>query len=74
MRSTGKVQWGRTFDVTKDAAHNALAEKNLDIKKDLSAGSWTVVKFNIAPAKPEDVRRILITPKFNEIQLRRTVG
>lgn len=66
----GKVSWGRQFDPAKDNDHNKLAEKEIDLNDTLGAGSWTLVKFKIAPAKAEDVRRIVIAPVFNAVLLR----
>lgn len=66
----GKVKWGRLYDAKKDQEFNKLGEKDIDLKDDLKAGSWTIVKFNIAPAKPDEVRRLIIQPTFNQLKLR----
>jgi hypothetical protein len=36
----------------------------------IHAGSWNLVRVNVAPAKATDIRRIGITPVFNRLQLR----
>lgn len=66
----GKVKWGRLYDSKKDQDFNKLLEKEIDLKDDLKAGSWTIVKFNIAPAKPDEVRRLIIQPTFDHLKLR----
>lgn len=64
------VQWGRKFDLDKSEEHNRLAQKNIDSREFLAPGSWTIVTFNVAPATPEQVRRIGFAPTFDSIQLR----
>lgn len=66
----GKVKWGHQYDSTKPDDYNALREKEIDLKDTLAPGAWTLVKFNIAPARPEDVRRIIFEPKLNSVQMR----
>jgi hypothetical protein len=66
----GKVRWGRRYDAQKDDAYNQLAEKEIDLKDSFLSGYWTVVKFNVAPAKPEDVGRIIVEPEFNTLRMR----
>jgi hypothetical protein len=39
-------------------------------KDTLAPGYWTIVKFNVAPAKAEDVGRIIVEPKFSSLRLR----
>lgn len=64
------VKWGRAYDAAKDDAYNELAEKEIELSDFLPSGAWTVVKFNIAPAQVDQVRRILFSPVFNAIRLR----
>jgi Protein of unknown function (DUF3251) len=71
---TGTIKWGKKYDEKRDETYNKLEEKEFDVKDFIPSGTWTVVKFNIAPAKAEDVRRIIITPKFNTINLRGPFG
>ena len=65
-----KVQWGRAYDPSKDDTYNELAEKEIELSDVLPSGAWTVVKFNIAPAQVDQVRRILFSPVFNSVRLR----
>jgi hypothetical protein len=65
-----KVKWGRKFDSKKDDDFNSLKEKEIELKDFIAAGAWTVVKFNVAPAKADEVRRIVFQPDFNSLQMR----
>lgn len=67
----GTVRWGKKFDFEKSGDYNKLGVKEMDVRDILEPGTWTTVKFNIAPAKPDEVRRIVFEPTFNEIRLRR---
>ena len=68
----GTIRWGRQFDDKKNDTFNQLAEKTIELKDFLPAGAWTIVKFNIGPAAPDQVRRIVFAPQFDTIQLRET--
>lgn len=65
----GKVKWGRALDFNKDAEYNKLSEKEITVTDRLPAGSWTVVTFNVAPATADQIRRLVIEPKFDELLL-----
>lgn len=67
---TADVKWGREFLLNKDADYNKLADKKIEAKEYLAPGSWTTVKFNVAPATAEQMRRIGFAPVFNSISLR----
>ncbi len=67
---TADVKWGRKFVLGKDDDYYKLAEKKIEAKDYLAPGSWTTVKFNVAPATPEQMRRIGFAPVFNSISLR----
>lgn len=64
------AKWGRKYDPRKDSEHNKVDDKKVELKDFLAPGSWTSVKFNIAPATADQVRRIGFAPVFNTIQLR----
>jgi hypothetical protein len=66
----GKVKWGRALDFKKNAEHNKLAEKEINLTDTLAAGAWTIVTFKIGPANADQVRRIIIEPQFNSVQMR----
>ncbi len=66
----GTVKWGRKYDSDKDEAHNKLSEKEIELSDAFPTGAWTIAKFNIAPAKADEVRRIVVTPTFSSLRLR----
>lgn len=65
----GKVRWGRQIDVKQDEKYNKLSEKEIDLTDSIPSGRWTIVNFNIAPAKSDEVRRIVFEPVFNSLRL-----
>ena len=67
----GQVQWGRKRDFSKSAEFNKMAEKKIDLPDSIPSGRWTFVKFNIAPAAPDQVRRIVFEPSFDSLSLAR---
>ncbi len=66
----GTIKWGRTFDLAKGDEHNKLLEKEFDVPDQIQSGAWNLVRLNIAPAKAEDVRRIIVEPNFSRLNLR----
>ena len=66
----GVAKWGKRFDSSKDEAYNQLRDKPIDVSESFLPGHWTTVKFNVATAKPDEVGRIIIEPKFSSVRLR----
>lgn len=64
-----KVQWGRKFDVNEASEYNKLSSQNIEISDYLPAGSWTTVRFKVAPTEPDQIRRIIFTPLFDGVHL-----
>lgn len=67
---TADVKWGRQFVLGKEADYYKLTDKKIEAKEYLAPGSWTTVKFNVAPATADQVRRIGFAPLFNSLSLR----
>ena len=66
------VEWGQA--ATDSAGATTPPTKSVDVKftDTIRAGAWSLVTANIAPAKAEDIRRIGISPKFDNISLSRS--
>ena len=63
-----KITWGPKLDAS---ASNQPSPREVEVKftESIRSGAWAYVSANVAPAKPEEVRRIGITPKFNNVGL-----
>ncbi len=69
----GLVKWGRDLDFNDPKTLN-LQEKTFKVLSEFQPGSWTSFKVSIAPASPEQIRRIVLAPKFNTVSLRSANG
>ena len=65
----GKVKWGKALDLNKKGEYYKLSEKEINVTERLPAGAWTVVTFNVAPAKADEIRRLIIEPDFGQLSL-----
>lgn len=64
-----KVQWGKKFDAKKGRVFKKLVSAEIAVTDYLPPASWTIVKFDIAPADAEQTRRIIFTPSFDGVHL-----
>lgn len=67
---TGSVKWGEEIDWRDVKSFDRVQEKKFDLPIEFPSASWTAVKLNVGPAKPEQLRRIILAPVFNSLMLR----
>ena len=67
---SGTVKWGVAVDWNNPQTFNSLQEKKFKLATDFPSGAWTEIKLNIGPAKPDQMRRLILAPVFNSVYLR----